>query len=158
MVALQVHALGRAAPSKVATNLGKSPLLLAIVAGLLFNLFALPLPESLDTFVSFTGAAAAPVALFALRVVLSQTVLRFEPVIAVFVTIKLLLFPATVWLGLALCSPNSQDGPMFVLGAAGPSSTAIFGFALLFDAQADAIAQVMVWTCFLTLLSFAILA
>lgn len=136
----------------------RSPIILALMAGLGFAASGLVLPAPLVTFVKFNGAAAAPVALFALGVVLSQTVFRAEPAVALFVGIKILLFPVCVWAALRAVSYTAPDAPIYVLSAAGPSVAMSFSLALLYNVKTDTIAQIMVWTGVFSLISIVVLA
>lgn len=136
----------------------RSPIILALLAGMGFAATGWVLPQSFITFMDFNGAAAAPLALFALGVVLSRTRFKAEPVVALFVGIKVLLFPACVWAALQLMSYEAADAPIYVLSAAGPSVAMSFSLALLYNVKTDLIAQVMVWTGVFSLVSIVVLA
>lgn len=135
----------------------RSPIILALILGFGVAASGFSLPASLTTFITFNGAAAAPIALFALGVVLSQTVFRAEPVVAVFTSIKILFFPACVWLALYLVSYQATDTQTYVLSAAGPSVAMSFSLALLYDIKTDTLAQILVWSSLLSLISIAVL-
>jgi len=136
----------------------RSPIILALIAGIGFGASGLTLTPPIVTFVNFNGAAAAPVALFALGVVLSQTRFRADPAVALFVIIKILLFPACVWAALQFVSYDAPDASMYVLAAAGPSVAMSFSLALLYNVKIDLVAQIMVWTGLLSLISMVVLA
>ncbi len=104
------------------------------------------------------SAAAAPVALFALGLVLSETVFRPDRVVLTFTLIKLAVFPAMVWLGLTALAGSGAQSEIFVLAAAGPSGAMALSLAVLHGVRSDAIAQVMVWTGVLTLFTLSALA
>lgn len=162
MVALQWIAHGRAQPRAIAGALLRTPLIWGIAGGLIVGLSQIQLPGPIDTFVAFNGVAAAPVALFALGVVLSQTRFAADPTVAAFCAVKLLVFPGVLW---ALFTATGQfddaiwaENKQFLLAGAGPAGAMAFSLALLHNVRADAIAQVVVWTSVLSLISLALLA
>lgn len=136
----------------------RNPVLIAIVLGTLASLAALTIPGPVLTFMDFTGAAAAPLTLFALGVILSQSPLRPTPTVAAFSTIKLLVFPVSLTLLLSRFDIKPDWSELFVLNAAGPSGAMAFSLALLYNVRTDAIAQVIIWTSVLSLFSLAYLA
>ena len=158
IIALQMIDLGKVAPIKVAKTLGKNPLLISMVAGLVFSLARIEIPSSVQTFLDFNGAAAPPVALFALGVVLSQTRFSLDAPVLTFTMIKVIAFPAVIWLGFEILTPDAVGRGQFLLGAAAPAGAMAFTLALLHGVKTDAIAQVIVITSVLTLGSLAILA
>jgi predicted permease len=115
-------------------------------------------PAPLATFTAFNGAAAGPVALFALGVALSQTRFVWSHLVAIFATIKLVIFPLAVWAALALTLPPEVETAQFLLSAAGPSGAMAFSLAMLYGVRTEAIAQIIVWTSVLSLISLAALA
>lgn len=158
MLALELIQRERATPLGVAVTLLRLPMVHAIWLGLVFALSGLALPGPLQTFVDFNGSAAAPVALYALGVVLAGTQFRAEPVVAAISAVKLVLFPAAVWAALALWTPEDQGAALYTLAAAGPAGAMGFSLALLYGVRTDAIAQVLVWTSLLSLGTLALLA
>lgn len=158
MIILQMINLGKASVGNVATTLIKTPTLIGVFAGVLYSLFAWPIPASLDTFVGFAGAGAAPIALFSLGVVMSQAKLKPNAVIATFSTIKIIIFPALVWCALELIATDDPDRNLFLLGSAGPAGLTALNLALYYNVRTEAIAQVIIYTSVLTLITLAILA
>lgn len=144
-------------PGAIVGKLAKMPLIVAIALGLIAGLTQLELPAPAETFIDFNGAAAPPIALFALGVVLSKTRMSADPVVFTVGAIKMLAFPALVWCAYATVSPgwNAQT-QQFILAAAGPAGAMAFSMALLYDVRADRIAQIIVGTSALTLLSLAL--
>ncbi|EAU45923.1 AEC family transporter [Salipiger bermudensis] len=139
---------------RIATN----PILLAIAAGAVLNISGLPLPAPLITAAEFAGAAAAPLTLFALGVILSQQSLRPSPVVAAISGLKLLAFPALVAAALGIGGVEGRWNDLFTLTAAGPSGAMAFALALLHGVRTDAVAPVIIWTSVLSLISLAWLA
>jgi predicted permease len=158
ILALGLIRRGRVSVGALAAGVAGSPIILALMAGFAFAATGWTMPAPFGTFLAFNGVAAAPVALFALGVALSKTVFRAEPAVLVFVGIKLLVFPAAVWFALDATFYAADDAPVYVLAAAGPSVAMSFSLALLHDVRTDTIAQIMVWTGLLSLVSIAVLA
>ncbi len=158
MVALQLIGGGGVSLLRVGRVVLGTPVLQAILLGFAVNFSQVPIPAPVETFVDFAGSAAPPVGLFALGVVLSSTPFRVEAPVVAFSATKVFLFPGLVWLGLALLAPSDPDRDRFVLGSAGPSGTMAFSMALLHGVRTEAIAQVIIWTCVLTLVTLAVLA
>ncbi|WP_299196731.1 AEC family transporter [uncultured Amphritea sp.] len=134
------------------------PLVQAIGAGLLLNLLNIKLADPIQTFISFNGHAAAPLALVALGIVLSQVPIRFDRVVCIFTGIKLIIFPFTVWAAMSLFAPVTPDSGKYMLSSAGPITTAVFSFGMLYGAPTTRVAQLLVLTTLLSLISIAALA
>lgn len=158
MLALQVIALGQATPLGIARVIARTPLFYAVLAGTAVALAGVAIPDPVQTFIDFNGVAAAPVALFALGVVLAETRFRADPAVATFVGVKLFVFPAAVWAVMAVAAADDPGRPLFVLGAAGPSGAMAFSMALLHGVRTDTIAPIIVWTSVFSLVSLAVLA
>jgi malonate transporter len=158
MIVLQIVQLGRVKPRVVGMALLKTPMLHAIVFGLIFAAFRLPVPGSLQTFATFNGAAAAPVALFAFGVVMAQTKLHIDATVFTYTLLKLLIFPFVVWLSLTTVVPVTMETDLFVMGAAGPSGTMAFSLALLYGVRTETISQIIIWTSLLSLITLSALA
>lgn len=155
---MQVLATGGARPSAILVSIARTPILIGIAAGLLVNLAGLPIPGPVQSFVGFNGSAAAPIALFALGVVLAETSLKPDALVGTFTTFKVLLFPAAVWAGFATFAPDAPQAAMYVLAASGPSGAMAVTLGLHYGVETRAILQVIVWTGLITLLSIAALA
>jgi len=158
MIALQIIRLHKITPAAVVSSIVRIPIVQGLVLGVLVSALGIALPAPADTFVSFTGAAAAPVALFALGVTLSQTRFRVEGVVVTFTLMKLLAFPLAIWTGLQIFAGDDPTRDLYVLAAAGPTGAMSFSLALLYGVRIDAIAQIIVWTSLLTLGTLAFLA
>lgn len=158
LLVLQLIRQGRVTVGTVAVTVARSPALYAIALGLVFSLATIDIAAPVQTFIDFNGAAAAPLALFALGVVMSATVFRLDAAVVTFTLIKVLIFPLAIAAALALMANDNPDRARFVLGSAGPSGSLAFSLALLNDVNSDTIAQVLVWTSVLTLLTLALLA
>ncbi|UOM34960.1 AEC family transporter [Acuticoccus sp. I52.16.1] len=158
IIALQIMKLGRVTPLAVLSRVARSPILIAIAAGLVVNLARLPMPHPFVTFIEFNGAAAPPLALLSLGVFLAQTKMTFEAPVLTFSAIKVVIFPLAVWLAVKGFAPGSIGADRFVLGAAAPAGTMAFSLGILYDVKTDRVTQVIIYTNILTMFSLALLA
>jgi malonate transporter len=158
IVTLQLIKMGQVSIANVGITILRSPILQAIIAGVVVSLARIPIPEPVLTFIEFNGSAAAPVALFALGVVLSQTKFTAQPIVLVFSLVKLGVFPIAVWLGLSFFSDGDISNDMFLLASAGPSGAMAFSMALLYGVRTERITQIIIWTSLSSLITLALLA
>ena len=136
----------------------KNPVLVTIVLSIALNLVAIPIPEPVTTAARFAGAAAAPVLLFALGVVLSSHPMTPTLPVVGISTMKLLIFPLITWAAFAGFSPDNPWEGLFLFTAAGPSGAMAFSLAMLYGVRTDRIAPVIIWTSLISLISLAWLA
>ena len=139
-------------------KLVRNPVLITIVLSLVLNVARVPIPDPLLTAARFAGAAAAPLTLFALGVVLSAARLTPSPPVVAISAMKLLVFPLLVWAGFLALSPGNPWQDQFLLNAGGPAGAMAFSLALLHGVRTDRIAPVIIWTSVLSLLTLAWLA
>ena len=147
-----------ATPLRSLRRISGNPVLIAIALGALGNGLGIATPAPVLTAMHFAGAAAAPLTLLALGVILSGQSLRPTPTVAVVSALKLLAFPALVWAALHIGDRAPDWNALLVLCAAGPSGAMAFSLALLHGVRTDQIAPVIIWTSTLSLLSLAWLA
>ena len=158
LFALELTKPGQHSPGRIFGMLARLPLIQAIVVGLVLNFLNIELADFIQTFVSFNGKAAAPLALLALGIVLAQISVHPDRVVWVFTGLKMVVFPLAVWAAMSLIAPISPENSKFLLSAAGPITTAVFSFGMLYGAPTTRIAQMLVLTTVLSLISLAILA
>lgn len=158
LFALELTRPERPSLVRVISIVARLPLIMAIAVGLLLNLLQIQLPEAIATFISFNGKAAAPLALLALGVVLSQISLHPDKAVWLFTGLKLIVFPLFVWLTLSLFAPHTPDSRLYMLSSAGPITTAVFSFGMLYGVHTQRIAQLLVLTTLFSLISLAALA
>lgn len=156
MVILQLISRGSVSLAALGTIFVKTPVLWAIFAGLLVAAVGITLPAPVRTFLDFNGGAAAPVALFALGVVLSATTFRADAAVGVVSVVKLLVFPFAIWAANAAGVPETAR--QFAFASAGPTGTMALSVALLYDVDTSRVAQIMVWTSLFSLFTLAFLA
>lgn len=158
IIAMEILTSGKVSLGATLMRIARTPLIIAMAGGLAVAISGLTLPEPVTTFLHFNGAAAGPVALFALGVVLSRTRFTADPAVAIFTVVKLVLFPALVWAGLHVVIEPGPQFDLFVLAAAGPSGAMAFSLALFYSVRTDTIAQLITITSALSVLSLALLA
>lgn len=158
MIALEIATGGKARFGTVLWRIARLPMLQGMAAGLAVAALGLALPAPVLTFTGFAGTAAAPLALFALGVVLGETRFTRSPVVLSFTAIKVAVFPLAVWFGLSLFAGGDPSRDMVLLASAGPSGAMAFSLAMLYGVRTENIMQIIVWTCVLTLFSLAALA
>jgi predicted permease len=139
---------------RVATN----PILIVILLGIIMNLLHIPTPVPVLTGLKFVGAAAAPLTLFALGVILSGHSLAPSKTIILVSSLKLFGLPFLVGVLLTLGALETQWNQMLLLNAAGPAGAMAFALAVLHNVRTDRIAPVIIWTSILSLFSLAWLA
>ncbi len=158
MIALQILGGDQLRPAKVLKTMAKTPMLQAMAVGFAVVLMGISLPAPLKTFIQFNGAAAPPLALFALGVVMSDTRLRPDAATAAFVAVKLVGFPLAIWLALDRVIGQDAGAELLVLGAAAPTGAMAFSLALLHDIPTGTIARVIIWSSLVSLITLAALA
>ena len=161
IVALEFSALGVHSGRKVLTLLLKHPLLQAIVAGLLVNLLGLSLHDGINTFVRFVGAAASPIALFALGIILASTASRsLDKTALSIVGLKVIAHPLLAWLlfsgAATLANPAWTSTALLV--AAGPCGAMPFVLGLQYKINVTTIARAIGYSTVLSLLTLALMA
>lgn len=126
--------LGRLA-LKVAGALARNPLLIAPVAGVLYNATGLPLPTAAETFLKLLGGAASPAALVVIGLFLAEprAVSGKQAASAMGLAfIKLLAHPALTFALATLFAVPSRLAVMATLLAALPTGTGPFMLAELY--------------------------
>lgn len=149
---------GRGMPGRAGRRLLRNPVLITILLALAVNFSGFTIPDPVETAARFAGAAAAPMTLFALGVVLSSHSVTPSPTVLAVAGLKLVAFPLLVWAAFTALSPENPWQGLFVLTSAGPSGAMAFSLALLHGVRTDAIAPVIIWTSVLSLISLAWLA
>lgn len=143
-------------------KISKNPPILSIIIGLVISLGNLEIPQSLDVFLGFTGGAAAPCALFAMGIILSQSQpkeigrARLSVTIA---AIKLLIHPALAWFMLTILfdTSSSVTAPVMMIAAA-PCGAMAFVLALNYQVRVDAIARAILYSSIGSLLTITLAA
>lgn len=161
IVALELSSPDLPSGRKVLTLLLKHPMLQAIAAGLLVNLLGLPLHDGIQTFVSFAGSAASPIALFALGIILFSTASRgLDKTALSIVGLKVFVHPLLAWLLLSgaatLANPAWTSTALLV--AAGPCGAMPFVLGLQYKIDVTTIARAIGYSTLLSLLTLTLMA
>jgi malonate transporter and related proteins len=127
--------------AKTTLNLFRNPILLSIVAGMLFGQSGLALPPMLDTALGKIGAAAGPAALLALGLELAGFSIKeaWAPTLAL-CSVKLLVQPLIVWLLAILLGLPAIEMRAVVLVASMAVGVNVYLMAVKFQALQGAIA------------------
>ena len=135
-----LHAVGGAL-----AGVGRNPLIWAVVAGLVVNGLALPLPVAVDEFLRLLGTAAGPVALFSIGVSLYRPGgVRIGLDTWALTFVKLLVHPALAWtVATWVFRLDPSQALVLMLMAALPAAGSAFLFAERGRADADRIAAVI---------------
>jgi len=127
VLVLTVYAGGRASPAALARGLGRNPLILACVAGLLLNLSGLGLNRHLGTLLDTAGSAAVPLGLMTVGAGLRFDRVRHDAgTIAQTTVLKLAVMPAVAWGAAALLGLGALETRVLVLIAALPTATSAY--------------------------------
>ncbi len=138
--------------------LAKNPALWALGFGLIANAAGGAIPSGIHTFVQFTGSAAAPIALFALGVVLSQVNFRhLSWLLAVIVLAKVLVHPILAFSALSAGDITAAWSSPLIILAAGPCGAMPFVIALQYKVDTTLMAKAILISTLLTLFSLAAL-
>lgn len=142
-----------------------NPLTLAVLAGAVFSLFRIPLPQVLADFAKFLGAAAGPTALFALGLGLAglkanRQSFKSLGVISPIIIVKIIIQPLlTLLCALYLFNMDSQDIYFIVaiVMAAQPIGAGVFVFANQYDFFQDNISLAIIISLLATVISLPVL-
>ena len=120
---------------RAAFNVARNPLPVSIALGIVVSAIGLPIPTPVEKWLDLLGAAAAPCALFAIGLFLSDKSIRSGLAEAGCATvIKLLLQPLAAWLVLPFfIDLASVPGKVALLMAALPTAANAFVLAKQFD-------------------------
>jgi malonate transporter and related proteins len=139
----------------------RNPVIGALVIGTLLATIGVTLPQPIDRFLGFLGAAAGPTALFALGATLAATQLKWDAVAATagIATAKLVVYPLLTWLLLSklLSLPPSWWQPGVVLSAL-PSSSSIFVLAMRYRAVPDRVSLAIAVTTLVSIITLPLTA
>ncbi len=145
---------------QVLGKIARNPPVIAMVSGLAVGIGNMEVPKSFDVFLEFSGAAAAPCALFSLGIILSQ---RQEPgraLLPVAITaVKLLIHPVLAWLLLITFFdlPSTISTPAMMVAAA-PCGAMAFVLALNYQVRVDAISRAILYSSIGSLVTITLAA
>ncbi len=145
---------------KVGRFFVRNPVLVAIFLGMTVNLTGIGVPAGVMTFCIFTGAAAAPAALFSLGVILATATGRgFDGAAGAITALKTLVHPMVAGLlYLVLGGELRLSGDASLLIAAGPCGAMPFVLALQYKIPSESIGRAIVYSTVASLVTLAVLA
>lgn len=141
---------------KVAGALARNPLLVAPVAGALYNATGLPVPVAAETFLKLLGGAASPAALVVIGLYLAgprSMSAREAWTAAGLSVVKLLVQPALTWSLAVLIGVTPRLAVMAALLAALPTGTGPFMLAELYRRPAAVTSAVILISTLASLLT-----
>ncbi|MEP3244656.1 MAG: AEC family transporter [Sneathiella sp.] len=155
---MDILAPGKPSPAATLIKIIKNPALMALVAGIIANIYAHYLPSGLMTYAGFASTAAAPVTLFALGVIMSETTLRpLGGIIVAVLVLKIIVHPALAYFGVSTLDISVDWKDPIILLAAGPCGAMPFVIALQYNIQTEVMTKTILISTVLTLASLAIL-
>ncbi len=141
----------------------RNPITVILSLAWVINLLDIPLHAGVMTFSNFAGSAAAPTALFAMGIVLSQVKLGEADTVAwTYTAIKLLLHPLIAFAMLLLMqqytvsAEKTWDYTMLMV-TAGPVGVLPFVIAMQHNMRQDTLIRAIVYSTILSLLSLSML-
>lgn len=153
----------RSIPGAALTVL-RNPITVILLIAWIINLLNVPLHAGVMTLSNFAGNAAAPTALFAMGIVVSQVKLGEVDTIAVTLTILKLLIHPLIAFGLlvlitqpdAIANPEWEHTMLMV--TAGPLGVLPFVIAMQHNIRPDTLMRAIVYSTVLSLLTLSMLA
>ena len=160
VMALEVVAHRGDSYLRVGASFLRNPVLGAMALGLAVNLMDLNLHDGVRTFLSFSGKAAAPAALFSLGVIIADVkISRVDSAALVVTAMKTIVHPIGIWLLISLLGSLDPDWSKTVLlTAAGPCGAMPFVLALQYKIKADSIGTAIIYSTIASLVTISVLA
>ncbi len=151
---LEYYRGGRVKPVVIIKNILKNPLIMGAIAGAIFNLLPVTMPESLAHPITQLSNLATPMALFVLGGTLKLSDLRKNAVpVATGVILKLIIVPAVV--ACAMAALEYEPAELFAVFCmfATPVAAASFPMAQSMGADADLAGEYVVATTLLSIVT-----
>ena len=151
---LEYYRGGKVKPAVIVKNILKNPLIMGAIAGAIFNLLPVTMPESLAHPITQLSNLATPMALFVLGGTLKLSDLRKNAVpVATGVILKLIIVPAVV--ACAMAALEYEPAELFAVFCmfATPVAAASFPMAQSMGADADLAGEYVVATTLLSIVT-----
>ncbi|MCB1493666.1 MAG: AEC family transporter [Rhodobiaceae bacterium] len=146
--------------ARIPLVLARNPVLAAMALGLAVNIAGIPVHDGIRTFTNFTGASAAPVALFALGVILSNAGIgRLDGAALMAAASKVILHPLlgyTLFMNVFDIEPAWSEPALLV--TAGPCGAMPFVLALQYGVKSEGVAKAMIYSSVASLAVMSIIA
>lgn len=151
---LEYYRGGKVKPAVIVKNILKNPLIMGAIAGAIFNLLPVTMPESFAHPITQLSNLATPMALFVLGGTLKFSDLRKNAVpVAVGVFIKLIVVPAIVAYAMAVLKYEPSELFAVFCMFATPVAAASFPMAQSMGADADLAGEYVVVTTLLSIVT-----
>ncbi len=139
---LYVASSGKSTPREAIINLLKVPMIYAVIAGFLINIFKVPLPLPIERSITLLSQATIPLMLILLGIQLAQSGgIRRPPLVLSAVGVRLLLSPiVAAFLGLIL-GLNEWSLIAFIMQASMPVAVATIIFASEYHLNHDQVLE-----------------
>ena len=146
---LAVYALARQQRIGLLRQLVRNPLIIATMAGLLCNQLGVEIPPPLASFLGRLGTASLALGLICIGAGLTlAAVHEHRGLMAYFVVVKLLMFPAFAWAGTQLLGLQGVAAQVVMLFAALPTASSAYVLAARMGGKAAPVAVIVtVQTC-----------
>jgi hypothetical protein len=146
---LAVYALARQQRIGLLRQLVRNPLIIATVAGLVCNQLGVEIPPPLASFLGRLGNASLALGLICIGAGLTlAAVNEHRGLMAYFVVVKLLVFPALAWVGMRLLGLEGVPAQVVMLFAALPTASSAYVLAARMGGKAAPVAVIVtVQTC-----------
>lgn len=138
----------------------RNPPIIGMIAGLALSVSGFDAPKWLNTYLDFTAASAAPCALFALGIILSERQQQGRLAIPITLTgLKIVVHPLLAWVFVIgfLQVPATHTAPVMMVAAA-PCGAMAFVLALTYGVRVHAIARAILYSTVGSLLTVTIAA
>ncbi len=151
---LEYYRGGKVKPAVIVKNILKNPLIMGAIAGAIFNLLPVTMPDSLAHPITQLSNLATPMALFVLGGTLKFSDLRKNAVpVAAGVLLKLILVPAIVTYAMACLKYEPAELFAVFCMFATPVAAASFPMAQSMGADADLAGEYVVVTTLLSIVT-----
>ena len=151
---LEYYRGGKVKPTVIVKNILKNPLIMGAIAGAIFNLLPVTMPESLAHPITQLSNLATPMALFVLGGTLKFSDLRKNAVpVSVGVILKLMIVPAIVTYAMAILKYEPAELFAVFCMFATPVAAASFPMAQSMGADADLAGEYVVATTLLSIVT-----
>lgn len=138
-------------------EIARNPLILAVLFGLMFSVFAIPLPAVVEKTGDYFARLTLPLALLASGGALSlERMLEASPLALAATALKLVVLPALLTLGALACGFDGEEVGVLFIAFASPTAAASFVMARVMGANAELSGQIIVVTTLASVLTIGI--
>ncbi|MBT3358538.1 MAG: AEC family transporter [Rhodospirillales bacterium] len=160
LLLMDILTLEKPSVTGLVIKLVKNPPVMGMASGLVFGSLGVDLPTGINTFLDFVSTTAAPCALFAMGVVLSDTTGSTRTALPVAISaLKVvghpLLAVAVIVFGFEISPETARPA---LMTAAGPCGAMAFVMALNYNVKVDAIARAILFAMIASVVTVTLMA